>query len=199
MEKRSGLSMIELLVACVILIFVVSATVTSFVSMKQITRNLGYHYLAMNLAKEPLEFGEAGNYSHNYAFKYYYRPATTNTIPENFTCGVDGIESNITGYQVKEWRCFSMGNPHPFTYMGDIKARGLVPQRAPDSVEIYYYAHPAPLPFAWNRANPISEHVVELSWQDEEAGERRKETASVVPIKNVNDQLMLITSEFWWE
>ncbi len=192
--------MIELLVACVILIFVVSATVTSFVSMKQISRNMGYHYIAMNLAKEPLEFGEAGSLAHKFAMKYYYPPATTNTIPESFTCGVDGI-ANTAGYALKEWRCFSIGNPYPFdpALMGDIKARGLVPSRAPDSVQIYYYADTAPGFVLENRATQIFGETVEVSWQDEEGGETRKEVVSVVPIRSVNDQLMLLTSEFWWE
>ena len=86
-----------------------------------------------------------------------------------------------------------MNWPHPFVYLGDIKAKGLVPKGAPDSIVIYYKVEQDP-----NFYNAYKQ-TVEITWQEEQGGQTKKEVLSVIPIRTVNNQLRLTTAEFWWK
>lgn len=190
--RKKGFSLIEVLVAAVILVIVVAGSGIGYVSIRKLSKEIDYRYTALNLAREVLEFGEAGRFAHHFGFKYYYPKAANNTIPESLDCGAGGIKDTV-GYAVKEWRCFSLGNADPFDYLGDIKAKGLVPKAAPDSVVIYYKVEADP-----NFYNEYKQ-TVEITWQEEQGGKTKKEILSVIPIRHVNDQLRLVTAEFSWD
>lgn len=191
MKRKQGFSLLEVLTACVILSLVVSATMVTYFSLKQVSLSMGYYYTALNLAKEVLEFGEAGTFTNNFAMKYYYSPATANSIPDSFSCGLEGISAD-TGYGVKEWRCFNLSWADPFDFLGDIDARGLTPKDAPHSVTIYYTVEQDP-----NFYNAYKE-TVEVIWQEEADGEPVKLSMCVIPSRQINSGLRLITQEFWW-
>lgn len=194
MKKNKGFSLIEILVASVILAMVVGATALVHVSIRELSSQLaGYRYTALNLAREVLEFGEAGRFAHEFELAYYYPPATKCTLPRGCGGGYGGKDTSKAGYKLREWWNFAPGNPDPFDYLGDIKVKGLVPKEAPDSARIYYYAHPAP-----NFYNQYQETVI-VTWEEEAGGARKREALSVIPIRHVNDQLQLLTAEFWWE
>jgi hypothetical protein len=56
-----------------------------------------------------------------------------------------------------------------------------------------YYAVEADAVFGGYR------ETTEITWQEDPGGATKKETLSVIPIRQVNDQLQLNTAEFWWE
>lgn len=232
MLKKTGFSLIEVLIAFIILALVVGGAVASYVSIKQLSQEVvGYRYTALNLAREMMEAGEtgfvplAGGFVHPFRLKYYYANATVNTLPEvtlasgdkcnKSNNGVDGIIT-AEGYGLKEWRCFCAkegvcsyppgipdGYTHPFTYLGDIKAKGLVPKGAENSVTIYYAVekigiingidydnHDA------SDQNDYYKQTVEITWQ--ENGEIKKEALAGIPIRKVNSNDRLNTGPFSW-
>jgi hypothetical protein len=203
MKKNSGLTILEVLIASMIFVIVVSASVTTLVSIRSLSREFEYRYTALNLAREVLEFGEARGFSHDFKLKYYYPPATVCTIPggcDNYPTQPcrEGLNAS-TGYGIKEWWFFCVTNPNPFLVIGDIKARGLVPKRAPDSVVIYYaVANDTYEVFNSTDFKTFKETAI-INWQEDQGGETRKETLSVIPIRSVNNVLQLNTAEFWWE
>jgi hypothetical protein len=150
----------------------------------------------LNLAREVLEFGEAGVFAHTFAFKYYYPSPTGCTIPDTGCDNGTGCRRGVEyseGYKLKEWWYFCIDNADPFDYLEDIKAKGLVPKGAPDSVVIYYRVEQD------SSFDNAYKETVEITWQDEVGGTTKKEVLSVIPIRQVNNQLQLATSEFWWE
>jgi hypothetical protein len=205
MKEKKALTLIELLVASVLLVAMAASTGIAYFSIRRLSNETTYRYAALNLGKEILEYAEAGSIAHGNAFKYYYPRATSNTLLSDsklssLPTSYSGICSGqqYLGYRLKEWRYFSTdcnggGYDHPFKFLGDIKAKGLVPKRAPDSVVIFYYLLQDP---AYDNAYRAT---VEISWQEEVGGPIKKETLSVIPIRAVNDQLKLNTAEFWWE
>ncbi|MBI3547989.1 MAG: hypothetical protein HY078_02945 [Elusimicrobia bacterium] len=149
-----------------------------------------YQYVALNLARDIIEFGASANFGHRFKFRYYYPPATNCLICNDGSgCGAEGA-SGATGYQVKEWSCFGIGNPHPFRDLGDIKERNLVPKQSPYSVVILYETMQDP-----NFYNAYRHHV-NISW--EEDGTRHSRDLSTISMSQVNDQLHLELSEFTW-
>jgi prepilin-type N-terminal cleavage/methylation domain-containing protein len=208
MKKNSGLTILEVLIASMIFAIVVSASVTTLVSIRSLSKEFEYRYTALNLAKEVLEFGESSVFGHPFKMKYYYPGATVCTLPSP---GCDNIPSNpcrkgletSVGYGIKEWYFFCISNPTPFTYLGDIKAKNLVPKGAPDSVVIYYgaekYTAGDPTPFGKYYKKTFYLETTTVSWQEALGGPTKKETLSVLPIRQVNDVLHLGTAEFWWE
>jgi hypothetical protein len=197
MKKNSGLTILEVLIASMIFVIVVSGAVTTLVSIRSLSKEFEYRYTALNLAREVLEFGEGHLFGHEFKMKYYYPAATVCTIgacdndPTN-PCGREGLNATV-GYGLKEWWIFCSHALNPFTILGDIKAKGLVPKRAPDSVTIFLEAGKD-----GNFYNHYKE-TVEVTWQEDIGGETKKETVSVIPLRQVNDVLQLNTAEFWWE
>lgn len=194
---KKGFTLLEVLVSAIILIVVVSGSLAVNMSVRRMSKGLDYHYTALNIAKQVLEFGEAGDFEHQWKMKYYYPAATTCTIPggcDNEGGCHAGLSGN-EGYSLKEWWFFCADYPQAFTYLGDIKAKGLVPTKAPDSVVVYTTA--------LQNQSFYNAYIqtVEVQWKDEPNGETKKETLAVIPIRqrNVNDQLRLVTAEFWWE
>ena len=196
MRKNKGFSLIEVLVTAVILAIVVGGAVVAHLSIRQLSRETVYHYTALNLAKEVLEFGEAGSFGHQLGMKYCYSlqsyPCNTITIPPTLNCGSEGSNGS-SGYGLKEWKCWGGATPDPFSYLGDIEDKGLVPKGAPHSVVIYWWAEEDP-----NFYNAYQQ-TVEIIWQEEQTGLIKQEVLSVIPIRSVNDQLRLTTAEFWWD
>lgn len=196
MKQKKGFSLIEVLVASVILAMVVGGAAVTHVSIRQLSKEMVYRYTALNLAREVLEFGEAGTLAHEFRMKYYYPSPTGCTIPDTGCDNGSGCRRGIEyteGYKLKEWWYFCDTNPDPFDYLGDIKARGLVPKGTPHSVIIYYKVEQDT-----NFYNAYKQ-TVEISWQEEPEGKIKKEILSVIPVRQVNDQLRLTTAEFWWE
>jgi len=194
MKKNSGLTLLEVLIAAMIFVLVVGAAATALVSIRSLSKEFEYRYTALNLAREVIEFGESARFAHPFRMKYYYPPATVCTIPGGCDNGQDcrrGLDST-EGYRLKEWYYFCSDNFHPFMSLGDIKAKKMVPKRAPDSVVIYY---------AVEEDNVFGGYreTVEVTWQEDPGGETKREVLSVIPIRQVNDQLQLNTAEFWWE
>jgi len=227
---KKGLTLLEILIAFVIFVILIAGAAATYVSIERLNREIGYYYTAWNLTKEMLEFGEgADNFGHSFAMKYYFRPASSNTLPDlcsnaglctGHNCSVVGQQNcatgrvNQEGYGLKEWKCFLLcddtrpgrpARPQPFLHLGDIKTKGLVPKNAPDSVEIYYLVEPDPnFKDAAGKpvivnGQPVLRETAEVSWQDEPGGRRKKVIASVVPIRHVNNQLRLEVASFDWE
>lgn len=215
MKRNTGFSLIEVLVAAIILALVAAGVAGVYASLQQLGARLTYRYTGLNLAKEVMEFGESGSFQHNLGMKYYYKKATSNTIENMGSCegwGINGTNHTV-GYKIKEWKCFILSLPDPFDNMGDIKARGLVPKGAPDSVNIYWKAKAqkniTPCPAGGNcnysgmavgGFDPFKQ-TVEITWKEtEEPGEAEtSEEIAVIPIRHVNTQLQLLTAEFWWD
>jgi Tfp pilus assembly protein PilV len=195
MGKNSGFTLLEVLIAAMIFVLVVGASVTTLISITALSKEFEYRYTALNLAREVLEFGEASQFAHPFKMKYYYPPATVCTIPGGCDNDAAGCRKGLEpteGYGLKEWYFFCSDNPHPFMSLGDIKEKKLVPKKAPDSVVIYYAVEVDGV-FGGYR------ETVEVTWQEDLGGETKKEVLSVIPIREVNDQLQLNTAEFWWE
>jgi len=183
-EKRS-FTLLEVVIAFVILALVVSGVAATLVSIKKLSKQeFGYRYTALNLAKEVLEFGEILKILSDFLpaeMKYYY-------------------DNHAGQYRLMEWSGYDprpSGHPDPFDYLGDIgtkppNGKGLVPIGAPTSVRIYYKVE--------NDTNfyDAQKENVEIIWREEEGGQEKKEILSVMPIRGVNDQLRLITSDFSW-
>jgi prepilin-type N-terminal cleavage/methylation domain-containing protein len=200
-NPQKGFTLIEILVAGILLTVVTVAALAIHLYVRQINKEIGYRYTALNMAREVVEFGEAGKFNHAFSIKYYYPPAQECSLAEGCYAGradepvlcPPGLDTATVGYKAKEWYFFCIGREDPFDYLGDIKEKGLVPAGAPDSVEIYYKVEQDP---AFDNAY---KETVEIQWRDRDGGTARKETLSVIPITQVNNQLMLVTSEFWWE
>ena len=206
-KKESGLSLLEVLISAMILALVVSAVAAVHVSIRSLSKELEYRFVAISLAKEVLEWGEAGNFSHQTRMKYYYSGATKCTLPYGPLEGgdnpgpCDNIDDsgrrglNVTeGYGIKEWYIFNDTDPSPFTNLGDIGKKHLVPKRAPESVEIYYRVELVP-----GYPRKYYQETVEVSWQVDQGGRRHNQTLSVIPINGVNDQFRLETGKFSWD
>lgn len=206
-KHNNGFSLIEVLVASLILALVAAGVAGVYASLQQLGSRLTYRYTALNLAKDYLEFGEAGLFQHNFAMKHYYDPATSNTIESLGYCegwGINGIDTT-TGYKTKEWKCGKLD------ILGDIEARGLVPKGAPHSVRTYWVIRiintVTPCPpggdcdysgMAAGGRNPMEERV-EVTWREAVGEATTAEAIRVIPIRHVNSQLQLLTAEFWWE
>jgi len=210
MKRNSGLTILEVLIASMIFVIVVSAAVTTLVSIRSLSKEFEYRYTALNLAREVLEFGESHLFGHFFRMKYYYPKATACSLPPGGSLALgcspypgpcdagapgscrEGL-NQTEGYGLKEWCYFCAKYANAFTYLGDIKARGLVPKRAPDSVTIYHGAERDAAFYKQYR------QTVTITWQEDIGGPVKNETLSVIPIRQVNDQLQLSTAEFWWE
>jgi len=200
-NPQKGFTLIEILVSGMLLTVITVSALAIHLYVRQINKEIGYRYTALNMAREMMEFGEAGKFDHVFSFKYYYPPAQKCSLAEGCYEGrtdepvmcPPGLDTATVGYKAKEWYLFCIGREDPFDYLGDIKAKGLVPAGAPDSVEIYYRVEQDP-----DFDNAYKE-TVEIQWRDKDGGTARKETLSVIPITQVNNQLMLVTFEFWWE
>ena len=174
--KKKGVTLVEIVVAGLILSMAVACMSISFISIGKLLKVSAYQYVATNLARDVLEFGAAGRFAHWFKFRYYYNPTEGR-------------------YRLMWWQNFNPGNPHPFdsSRMGDILAKGLAPRDDPDdkSVVIYYEARQDPSFYNAYR------HDVSISW---EVGERRTtRELGVISITHVNDVLTLNTAEFSWE
>jgi len=203
-RAHRGLSFIEVLIASAVL-GLTSAYVSSFLlSSKRVFKVSRYHYTAVNLAREILEFGAAGRLSHPFRFKYYYGAPHGHPRVYEEPGGCDtgccfenayGVLSG-SGYGLKEWWCFLIANPHPFKALGDIKAKGLVPPgQDQDSVEIHYSAQAVP-GLVYHGKEVMSQTVV-IKWREE--GAPRKVELANIPLTQVNDSITIKPAEFTWE
>jgi hypothetical protein len=198
MKKASGLTILEVLISSMIFALVIGMVATVLVSFRSLSREFEYRYVALNLARECLEFAEAREIAKDFKIKYYYPRARICTIPGGCNNPADadgcpgGLDSSPAGYKMRERWSFCPAAANPFIYLGDIKARKLVPKLAPDSVVIYYKSER-------NATLNCRVYTAEVTWQVDPGGPTKKETLSVIPIRQINDQLRLGTAEFWWE
>ncbi len=171
--KKKGLTLIEILVASVTLILVVTSSAVTFSTVRKLSRRFYFRYTAINLAKDVLEFGEAAILTNALTMRYEYSPSSS-------------------GYRVTSCTGIDLSGPDPFDYIGDIKARGLIPADAPDSVVISYNAT--------NEAAFYGALVqtVRVAWKEDASDPEQKVLLGVLPIRQVNDQLQLRVGEFLW-
>ena len=181
---KKGVSLIEIIVSSIILTAGILSATQLYVIFYGQLRNISYHYIANNIAREVMEFGNTAKFAHPFKLWYKYPPGT-----KNYSWGVN----TSTGYALKEWWYFNPAYGHPFkdTYLGDIKAKGLVPSQNPDSVEIYYECSQDPKFY-----NAFRQDVT-ISWLDINGGKKQR-VLSNIPITS-NNQLNLEVQDFMWE
>lgn len=165
-SRRRGLTLVEVMVAGMLLLMTVSLFVASYAGFKQKLAASSYRYVAINLLRDCLEYFEQSD------------------MPRH-SLGFSTYKYNAGGYGPL-WG--------PFAFIGDIKARDMVPRDYPDDVEINC------------RINDYGEAILvaeaQISWKEKVADQKkpvvRKETLAVIPLHWYNDQLRLTTGKFWW-
>ena len=195
MTKR-GLTIAEVLIATAIVATGAAAFSRYMIASKRAVNSSTYNYVAVNLARYVIEWGASNNFLHPFKQLYYYPPATTRTIHiENADLDsipdVNGINTS-TGYALKEWSYFAIGNPNVFTALGDIKAKNLVPPEAPDSVIIGYDVTPDP------KFDNAFRHNVTVSWKDTPDGPTHMRELTSIGLSQVNAELKLKVADFSW-
>jgi len=194
-SKNSGMTLLELVIASVILAVTSVAFFSYILTTKKTVALSSYNYVAINLARDVLEWGASGNFSHDFRLKYYYPGAKGCTISIHGDCR--GAYTGV-GYGLKEWAYFDPksrggGWDTPFDTLGDIKAKGLVPPENPDSVVIYYETRSDPAFYGKFK------HYVSVSWQDTPNGPVHKRDLATISLSHVNDQLHLKLADFTWK
>ena len=181
--NKKGLTLIEIVIAMLILSIGMAASLKLFAALDEILTTSTYYYTAANLARDILEFGEGAEFLHPFKMWYKYPPGE-----KDYGYGVDSRE----GYALKEWWYF---RPQiyidPFEFIGNIEEKGLVPTEYPHSVEIYYEVREDS-----NFYNAFREDVT-VTWRVK-GEEIEKIETSAIPIVS-NNQLRLETQDFWWE
>jgi prepilin-type N-terminal cleavage/methylation domain-containing protein len=180
--SKKGLTLIEIVIAALILSLGMAASLRLFYTLDEILVTSSYFYTATNLARDVLEFGEGAQFTGWFKMWYKYPPGK-----KDYGHGVNKTE----GYGLKEWEHFAAQNPDPFDFLGDIEKKRLVPTEFPHSVEIYYEARQDT-----NFYNAFREDV-NISWEVRE-NEVENLELSVIPIVT-NNQLNLEIQDFWWE
>ncbi|MBI3507673.1 MAG: hypothetical protein HY059_22795 [Proteobacteria bacterium] len=107
--RQRGQVLIEVLVASVLLAMAAGYIASSILNSKRMFKTSTYQYVAVNLARDVLEFGISTNYYHDNSMDYRF---------------------NGSGYSGNGWDSLMQ--------LGDIKQRGLVPKGSPNSVVIQW-------------------------------------------------------------
>ena len=179
-KKNRGLTLFEVMIAAMILVVAVGFFVVTYIGFESRLASYRYHYTAVNLLRDCLEFGESARFAHWFWLKYNYQPSEDR-------------------YKLTQWEYFAPGNADPFDYMGDIKSKGMVPLDYPDDVTITYEARMHNFP----DTGDMYLSKATISWKENLPGRSqatyREEELSVVPITHYNDQFSLSTGRFWWE
>lgn len=208
LSKNSGLSLLEVMIAGIILVTVVSLFTVTYVSFSSKLPSYDYYYTAINLARDCVEFGESGRFLQPFRLVYSYDAGRS---------ARSGRGARTPGYRLTEWsRNFDPAAPDPFDYIGDIgpaspggSGKGLVPRECPYSVKIIYEVIPWQVPLTgrlylnrarvdWLEKLPGCPEGTPCQEGRRLVGKRDVELA-VTPITHYNDQLHLITGKFWWE
>lgn len=166
-RQKKSLTLMEVLISFIILTIIIGIMAASLVSMKRLAQRDKYLYTAINLGREVMEFIEAIRFQHGAGANYYYD----------------------NGYKVDHWSCgppCNMGNLFSF---GDIKAKGLVPEKAPDSVRINFRV-------GWWQN--LLKYTTRVIWKEKPQGNDKEIAFGLIPIRAVNNQLQLLTAEFSW-
>lgn len=182
------MSLLEIVIASAIM---AATSITFFkymASTKLNTQSTTYDYTAMNLARDTIEWGSAGSFSHPFQMIYYYPGSSACTLPN----GCWGSSKSV-GYGIKEWWYYNTSYANPFYTLGDVKAKSLVPPGAPESVKIYYTTYQN------GSFDNAYQHYVKVSWQDIPTGPVRSRELSVISLSHVNDQLHLKLAGFTWK
>jgi len=196
-----GFMLAETVIAAAILATMVGAYMTFYASVKRNFVETEYDYVALNLCRNILEWGASADMVHGINQKYYYAPATSRTVPDvmypPYGSCCAGWPNHCgyfpyTGYGLKETAC-ATADYGPFGSLGDIKAKGLVPKGAPNSVVISILAMPDQN--YYNAVNVVSS----VQWQDTTDGPVKTFLMSTIPLSQHNDQLHLQISAFSWE
>lgn len=103
--------------------------------------------------------------------------------------GADYYERSTEEYPTEN----PFNNTPTFPGIGDIKAKGLVPQDNPDSVKITYEVDGTNPPYA----KDYRKHTVTVEWQDKN-GRRREVVLATIPLNQTNDTYKLSLDDFWW-
>ena len=180
LRKLKGMTLLEVMIAGIILVAAVGFFVISYVGFESRLAAYRYQYTGINLLRDCLEFGESQPFAHEFELTYSYSP-------------------NKGKYEMTHWWYFNPANPDPFDYMGDIKAKGLVPVEYPDEVKIVYEARQHSFP----TTGSLYLSKARISWKENLPGRKeaveREEELGVVPLNTYNNQLNLVTGRFWWE
>jgi len=179
-KKNKGLTLFEVMIAGLILCVAVGFFVISYVGFESRLAAYRYHYTAVNLLRDCLEFGESARFAHWFWLKY------------NYSAGEDK-------YKLTQWEYFNPANDDPFDYMGDIKSKDMVPKDYPDDVTIEYEAKP----YSFSGTGDLYLSKAKITWKENLPGKSqavyREEELAVVPVTHYNDQFNLATGRFWWE
>ncbi|MFH1245958.1 MAG: prepilin-type N-terminal cleavage/methylation domain-containing protein [Candidatus Omnitrophota bacterium] len=172
--RRRGLTLVEVMVAGMLLLMTVSLFVASYAGFKQKLAASSYRYVAINLLRDCLEyFEQSDNPQHSLSFATYKYQGGAGYGP-------------LWG---------------PFAFIGDIKARDMVPRDYPDDVEINCRINDYGGSVG-TVAMPLLVAEAQISWKEKVSDQTkpvvREETLSVIPLHWYNDQLRLTTGKFWW-
>ena len=171
-RHNKGLTLIEIIVAMLILSFGIAASLKLFAVLDERMVTSSYFYTATNLARDVIEFGESVDFSKPFKMLYKHAPGE--------------------GYGVKEWKDFDpAGSIHPFALMGEIQEKELVPTETPESVEISYEVKEDSNFYDAYRQD------INVSWNVKD-GEQDEIKVAAIPI-TTNNQLKLEIQDFWWE
>jgi len=252
MRKNKAALLLEIILA-MIFIGILANIIVSFVLFTGKNKEKDYRFVALNLAREVLEFGEGAEYTYGktsitcwknriecggangrntpcgtcccskicgsgYSYqlvykynagaaKYVFDPTTdfqftdiSDTCDDTWQASaltlaeatdlMDDDGEEAAGKTVEE--ILNLGIS-PFSYMGDIKAKGMVPEPNPDSVVITYTVD-GTAPHSIN----YRKHTVVVSWKDAD-DQDKSIVLGTVPLNKVNNAYRLKISEFSWK
>ncbi|MDP8229804.1 MAG: PKD domain-containing protein [Candidatus Gorgyraea atricola] len=182
-RHNKGLTLIEIIVAMLILSFGIAASLKLFAVLDERMVTSSYFYTATNLARDVIEFGESVDFANPFKMLYKHAPGE-----KDYGSGVDTSE----GYGLKEWENFDPASSiHPFALMGEIQEKELVPTETPESVEISYEVKEDTNFYKAYRQD------INVSWNVKD-GEQDEIKVAAIPI-TTNNQLKLEIQDFWWE
>ena len=171
-RRDKGLTLIEIIVAMLILSFGIAASLKLFAVLDERMVTSSYFYTATNLARDVIEFGESVDFTNPFKMLYKHAPGE--------------------GYGVKEWEGFDPTDSiNPFALMGEIQEKELVPTETPESVEISYEVKED------SDFHDAYRQDINVSWNVKD-GEQDEIKVAAIPI-TTNNQLKLEIQDFWWE
>lgn len=206
MIKKRAFSFIEVIVATMLVAIGVSVFTAVNLGYKHHIGKLKYNYTALNLAREIQEYFESIRLERNWQMSYYYAGSGT------CYSGAGPSASNCSGYALRDPTSIPPAtvttcsggvctttryrpDATPFDILGNVGAKGLVPQGVPNSVRIDCSA-------TYNGAYRAYVVTTTINWQEITPGGSPitcSETLSSIPLTPINNQLMMEVGELRWD